>query len=175
MSLSDYITRWRHTLGYGVHSPLAYRIVKECLYPDSRYGFYSDAYIDYEFRNDRDKCKNARKLIRLINLLHPKRLWVPNCDKQIRTAISMSFPKLYVSTLKDCPKGCDMIVDYNDNELGKLWNRFDGMEECNLIAFSSRKKADISNLGNPPTLIMEGRNFLLLLRRKGMSQTSYLI
>lgn len=173
MGIAEYIERWRHTRGYGVHSPLAYRIVKECLYPDNRYGFYSDAYIDYEFRNERRKGKQARELIRLINLLSPKRAWIPNCDKRVRTALLLSFPRLQLTTNKECPKAVDMIVDFNGSDLDKLWNKLEGMEECTLISFSSNPKTDYSNLKDAPTLAMTGRDYSILLRRKGMDFIRY--
>lgn len=173
MNPSDYISRWRHTRGYGVHSPIAYRIVKECVRPDSRYGFYSDAFIDYEFRNDRKKCRNARMLVRLVNLLSPRRVWIPGCDSRIKTALSLSFPKLQLTTHKECPKGVEMIVDFGGNKLQGLWNKFEPLSECELVSFSQFNNEDISEMNNAPTLKLEGKGYTILLRRKGMDNISY--
>lgn len=172
MGITEYITRWRHTRGYGVHSPLAYRIVKDCLYPDWAYGFYCDAYIDYEFRNEPRKGKHARKLIRLINLLKPKRVWIPDCDKRVRKALSFSFPRMQLTTNKECPKTVDMIVDFNGGDIDKLWDKLEGMEECTLVAFS-KKAGRMDKMEKGPTLILEGGDYSILLRRKGMDFIRY--
>lgn len=173
MRLSDYIARWRHTRGYGVHSPIAYRIVKECVRPDSRYGFYSDAFIDYEFRNDRKRCRNVRMLIRFVNLLNPGRVWIPGCDNRIKTALILSFPHLQLTTHKDCPKGVEMIVDFGGNKLMSLWNKFDPYSECELLSFSQIKNDELSEIENAPTLKLEGKGYTILLRRRGMDNISY--
>lgn len=170
MGIYEYINRWRHTRGYGVHSPLAYRIVKECIRPDERYGFYSDAYIDYEFRKEGKVRQNARMLIRLINLLHPKRIWIPNCDKRIKTALGISFPNIHFTTHKDCPKDADMIVDFGDNDCGNLWKRFDGKSECSLVSFTkNRERTAVDG----PTLTLQAKDYSIMLRREGMDTICY--
>ena len=65
MSPFSIIDRWRHTRGYGVHSPLAYRIVKECIRPDAAYGYYSDDIIDHELHDHPRARRQARLLVRL--------------------------------------------------------------------------------------------------------------
>lgn len=65
MSPFSIIDRWRHTRGYGVHSPLAYRIVKECIRPDTAYGYYSDDIIDHELHDHPRARRQARLLVRL--------------------------------------------------------------------------------------------------------------
>lgn len=168
LGLADYIRKWRHTLGYGVHSPLAYRIVKECLKPDSRYGFYCDAYLDFEYHEDRIGLRRARMIIRLLNLLRPSRVWMPGGDKRIVAALGMSMPKLRVAIQKECPKNVDFIIDFNNKDICKLWGIIDGIEECGMLTFGVN-----GDTCNGPTLIIEGRDFCLFLKRKGMEKISY--
>ena len=40
--LGAWIRRMRHRRGFGVHSPLAFRVVKEVLWPARDYGFYDE-------------------------------------------------------------------------------------------------------------------------------------
>lgn len=40
-SLSERYKRWRHTRGYGVHSPFAYMLVNEVVHPPKAYGYYN--------------------------------------------------------------------------------------------------------------------------------------
>lgn len=173
IQISDFISRWRHTRGYGVHSPLAYRIVKECIRPDNRYGFYSDAYLDFEFHDDRKGLRNAKLALRIINLLHPKRIWIPAADKRIRTAFEMSFPKLYVASQKECPKNVDFIICHSHNYGRDLWKRMDEAGDCGLLAFTNIDKSQVAEWSNPPTLQLFGKDLTLMLRRKGMESTSY--
>ncbi|MDE6333696.1 MAG: hypothetical protein K2L77_03515 [Muribaculaceae bacterium] len=42
MGLSRWYKRWRHGHGYGVHSPYAYRMVREVLRPPHGYAYYAE-------------------------------------------------------------------------------------------------------------------------------------
>ena len=44
--ISETYKRWRHTRGYGVHSPFAYSLVKEVVRPGRKYGHYGYEEID---------------------------------------------------------------------------------------------------------------------------------
>lgn len=172
MNALDTIRRWRHTHGYGVHSPLAYRIVKDCIRPDSKYGFYSDAYLDFEYHEDRKGLKNSRMIIRLVNLLRPSRIWYPNGDKRLCTALKMSFPKLHVATQKDCPKNVDFIIVSDKKNYFDIWNKMEGHIDCGMIVFGS--DIDIDKLEGV-TLTLSGKHFTISLRRQGMDFINYCI
>ena len=45
MGLRTWIDRWRHRHGFGVHSPLAFKMVKEVLWPSGKYAFYKESVI----------------------------------------------------------------------------------------------------------------------------------
>lgn len=168
LGLTDYIRRWRHTLGYGVHSPLAYRIVKECIKYDSRYGFYCDAYLDFEYHEDKRGLRRARIIIRILNLLRPSRVWIPGGDKRLVTALGISMPRMLVATQKECPKNVDFIIDFTGKDINRLWEKIDSFEECGMITFKASLDPE-----NKPSLTIRGRDFSLFLKRKGMEKTSY--
>ena len=69
--------RWRHSKGFGVHSPYAYRFITDVLNP-GRYGYY--AYNQLEFlsrglsKGSPVFFRNAKFLIRLLIFLHTKRI-----------------------------------------------------------------------------------------------------
>lgn len=172
-TLLKYINRWRHTRGYGVHSPLAFRIVKDCVRPDSRYGFYSDAYLDFEYHGDKKDLKKARMAIRLINLLRPQRIWYPDGDKRLRTALNLSFPSIPVATHKECPKNTDFILSQNSHELKCRWGKMDGLSECTMLIFNRINEDEISGMEYAPTMTLYGSNFTILIRRVGMERISY--
>lgn len=172
-ALLKYINRWRHTRGYGVHSPLAFRIVKECVRPDSRYGFYSDAYLDFEYHEDKKALKNARMAIRLINLLRPQRIWYPNGDKRLCTALKMSFPSITLATQKECPKNIDFILSPDCRDLKSRWEKMDDSEECTMLIFNRIKEEETLSIEKTPTMILYGSNFSILIRRVGMERYCY--
>ena len=166
--LKDWIRRWRHTRGYGVHSPLGFRIVKECIRPDRRYGFYCDAYLDFEYHEDRRGLRRARMIIRLLNLLRPKYVWMPGADKRIVTAIKMVMPKLRLTTHKECPKDTDFIISFDRKDIATLWNRIGALEECCMLVFGNTDW-----IPNGVTLEIESKDFRILLRRPGMQKVKY--
>lgn len=61
--------RWRHSRGYGVHSPYAYRLVKLALHPQRGYGYYGYDSIEQTLPSGESygqtKRKDARLLLRL--------------------------------------------------------------------------------------------------------------
>ena len=166
--LNDWIRRWRHARGYGVHSPLAFRLVKECIHPDRRYGFYCDSYLDFEYHEDRRGLRRARMIIRLLNLLRPKHVWMPDADKRIVTAIRMIMPKLRMATRQECPKDTDFIISFNSREAERSWIKMDDMNECGMLIFG---KPELIPEG--ATLEIESKDFHILLRRPGMQKVKY--
>lgn len=96
--------RWRHSHGYGVHSPFAYDIVKEVLHPGRDYRYYAYTDIDNALENQGAwKCRReARILLRLAarmavesaflpqNVSHPFRIALLGADSRmcIRSAMS---------------------------------------------------------------------------------------
>ena len=167
-SLKDYIRRWRHTRGYGVHSPLAFSIVKECIRPDKRYGFYCDAYLDFEYHEDRRGLRRARMIIRLLNLLRPSLVWMPDSDKRIATAIRMIMPKMRLSTHRECPKDADFIISFNRHDAVRSWKKMDNQEECGMLIFGKDDPIPESS-----TLEIESIDFRIILRRTGMQKQKY--
>ncbi len=163
-----YFERWRHTRGYGVHSPLAFRIVKDCIYPDSKYAFYSDSYLDFEYHEDRRNLKIAKMTIRLVNLLRPKRIWMPDCDKRIFTALNISFPSITVATRKECPKNVDFIICNSSDYCPEMWHKMDSMPECGLMVFGKGPEKI-----EDATLIISNKGFTIALKRVGMDFVRY--
>ncbi len=166
--LKEYVERWRHTRGYGVHSPLAYRIVKDCIRPDRRYAFYSDAYLDFEYHEDRKGLKNAKMALRLINMLRPKRIWILGGDKRLCTALKMSFPKIQLATQKECPKNIDFIICKGSENMEDIWGKMESLSECGMLVFGK----ELNSMENA-TMILCSKDFSIILRREGMDFVSY--
>lgn len=62
--IADRYRRWRHSRGFGVHSPFAYALVKDALYPPHSYTYYleNDARLTSE---NPAEARRARSLYRL--------------------------------------------------------------------------------------------------------------
>ena len=91
MTLKERINRWRQDFGYGVHSPLGYRIVKEVLNPPRGYAFYGYDRIDAMAAAlpDPHMEKRARMLLRLGAEFQPALIWH-----------SPGTPEIYVESLR---------------------------------------------------------------------------
>lgn len=166
--IKNWIRRWRHTRGYGVHSPLAFRIVKECIRPDGRYGFYCDPYLDFEYHGDRRGLRRARLIIRLLHLLRPACVWMPAADKRILTAIKMIMPAMRVATHREFPKDTDFIIASGLADPTRLWNKMDSQKECGMLIFGPTAR-----ISEGVTLELESKDFRILLRKKGMHILKY--
>lgn len=109
--------RWRHTRGFGVHSPFGYEIVRNVLRPGREYGWYAYSDID-EALYGADKGKQrrqARLLLRLASFLDAKSAFVP-----------MTTSPAYLAALKGArtdmricktiaeADSCDIVCSYGD-------------------------------------------------------------
>ena len=133
-----------------------------------RYGFYCDPYLDFEYHEDRRGLRRARLIIRLLNLLRPTHVWMPDADKRITTAIYMIMPRLRVATQKKCPEDTDFIITFNRKDMSELWHKMDALEECGLLAFNYSEK-----LSDSETLELSSKDFRIFLRRTGMARLMY--
>lgn len=173
--------RWRHSKGYGVHSPYAYRFVTDVLQP-GEYGFYAYHEIDHEFLIARGKheidAKSLKLFFRLIKFLDTKRLIVAgnrNKDLLLLGKIA-NIPVLDFQKLKD--------KDFRKNDL-LIINGSDLSQE-NLIpdikagipVFAINPSNQLKSLMSIPLergLYLEGNRRLLLVPRQEMAYTTYQI
>lgn len=42
MKVAGFFTRWRHARGFGIHSPFAYRLIREAIRPARGYAYYAE-------------------------------------------------------------------------------------------------------------------------------------
>lgn len=172
---SDFIIRWRHTLGYGVHSPLAYRIVKECVHPNPEYAMYADDYIDSVYGAGHRKARvRAYMLVRLVNTLLPRSIWMPGGDRHTEDAVRRSFPSIHISISGRCPKNADFIAIFDNTDPHSAWEKMKDSGNACLVSFTGGN-IPVSLGSKAPTLILEGRSYSIFIRREGMEQVAYTI
>lgn len=167
--ISGLLTRWRHTLGYGVHSPLAYRIVKECIRPDELYAFYADSRIDSTFAADRMRRKSMRMLVRLIHQLRPQGVWIAQRDNEVAGMLREIFPDLPVAAGGKCPEISDFIVNFGGKDPMPAWRGAAGNADLTMADFGEKERKEIADA----TLVMEGSGYAIYARRAGMMRVEY--
>lgn len=77
MRLSERFRRWRAGKGYGVHSPLAFRLVRNVVRPPRDVIYYGEERLELEAPEGtpRSDVRRARLLLRLVAELQPAYVW----------------------------------------------------------------------------------------------------
>lgn len=101
MNLTELFSRWRHTKGYGVHSPLAFRLVTHVVRPRRDVIYYGEERLDASSLPYRE-IRRARILLRLVAELQPSYVWG-----------SPDLPQIYADAIRLA--GC--VVRVYDGEL----------------------------------------------------------
>ena len=94
MRLGERFRRWRASMGYGVHSPLAYRIVQYAIRPSRGVLYYGEEELegiaaDSKRQITKSRLKRARLLLRLVAELQPSYVW-----------ISPGLPDIYLEAIR---------------------------------------------------------------------------
>ncbi|MCM1152210.1 MAG: hypothetical protein NC328_00950 [Muribaculum sp.] len=114
--------RLRHTYGYGVHSPLAYRLVTDVLMPGRLYGWYGYEDVDKALRENRSSAaitagtaRIAYLLLRLAGYLDTRRVWIsPRYSKEevrvYSAALRAARSDIRISTARIPPEEATLTV-----------------------------------------------------------------
>ncbi len=73
MKILQRFRRWRRSFGFGVHSPFAYRFIKEVLCPNSRYAYYAYADIIGYMRVNNIRYTTLSKALLIFRIIHTLR------------------------------------------------------------------------------------------------------
>ena len=88
MGLWESFRRWKACRGYGVHSPLGFRLVKHVIRPSREVIYYGEEKIDCA-REDYYKIKRARVLLRFVAEMQPATVWT-----------SAKMPQIYIDAIR---------------------------------------------------------------------------
>lgn len=69
MQIVNRFRRWRHSRGFGIHSPYAFRFVCEVLNPSRTYGFYAYEELEQRLRQLRVRTISRRRLSMLFRVV----------------------------------------------------------------------------------------------------------
>lgn len=123
----DLYRRLRHSYGFGVHSPRAYRLVKEVWIPDRRLRWYGYAEIEHalelwwrtpekgasgakSYRSQHPLRRDARLLLRLAAFTGIKSVWLtPSFPSPLKAALLAADSRMRILT-GSSHAGADMLV-----------------------------------------------------------------
>ena len=93
--LADAYRRWRHTRGFGVHSPFAYAIVTEALYPRRGYAYYleNDSRLESPLPGESGRARALYRLCIFLRQRHASPLKVhlmPEAPRCYRMAVRLA-------------------------------------------------------------------------------------
>lgn len=119
--------RWRHSLGFGVHSPFAYNLVKTAVSPGD-YGYYGydlidDVLLSPDTEQSRHIKKDARLLLRLLVALGSNRLFLSHSSAAAfhAAAEGAGVKCLPLSSRKESPqKGDFVLIEGNSCDVGSV-------------------------------------------------------
>lgn len=180
MGIATAYKRWRHTRGYGVHSPFAYSVVRRVIRP-GRYSYYG--YHDIEvtigshlLRRDMSHVhSDTRMLLRLAAMLHPHSAYLsddahPAYYAALKAADSRMMvvrrPSQAADTSMICTSGDTVALDTLVSHIGRPGNSI-AMLECP----DGWKERIFEAM--PEGLLLFGRHNIIAINRPGMQKLAY--
>lgn len=112
--------RLRHGRGFGVHSPFAYRFIREVL--RERCAFYAYEAVDAEAHAWPGGSRGARLLLRVTAWAHPASVAVAGTGSEAcaaRRIVALACPAASIRGLTDHIGACDMVVLCRDAAPGE--------------------------------------------------------
>lgn len=104
---AEWYKQLRHSYGFGIHSPSAYRLIREVLNPSPRYGYYAYATL----RHMASKRHSRRELCLLYRILvdcQPESVAiVGEVDESVKEIVNIALPNAQMVHATDCP---DFII-----------------------------------------------------------------
>ena len=178
----DWYLRWRHSKGYGVHSPFAYRFITDVLKPGD-YGYYAYHQLEYLNRNLKSGrysfLREAKFLIRLAIFLNTKRIISYNTKNPEAQIVAKALKKIYFCcesisniTFKD---GDLLLISPGSNEPEDIIEK---SIEHNVPVFAINPSAEVRELLYKPAdhgVLFAGKSRMLKIPRPQMEYVAYII
>lgn len=181
--------RWRHTRGFGIHSPFAFNLINDWLRPGSVYGMYGDADIirvadeieaetGISGREKRRIIRRGKTLLRLLGATHPRTLWIaPGLPVTLTAAAGAAGYRTPDRLCEDRRKAAMLVLGGQDTLYGAELMRWIGQPGQKSILLFDAPEGVIDHLyeSMPDGLMLLGRRVAFLIRRKGMRKLKYTV
>lgn len=171
--------RWRHTRGYGVHSPFAFSLVELVVHPQG-IGWYGYQDIDQTFYPglpDRRVRRQARLLLRLTVALRPKSVFLPlGIHPAYHAALAAADSHMRISRRPADAPNCRLICSQaNHISLPVLLKHME--LPGNMIAISNIPADWVDQIFDamPEGLLLEGKHNIFAINRSDMAKLRYSI
>lgn len=166
MSVS-YLTRLRHSYGFGVHSPLAFRLVEDVLRP-GRYAWYGYHDIELALLRESDRPPRryrraaARLLLRLASFCGVESVWIPSVTPSLRAALKAVYSRMAFLKGKMAP--ADMVALLQGGESPDTFARAVECARKVLLIFNPRP-GDAASLCSCAShgVLLAGRRYIIYL------------
>lgn len=174
----DSYKRLRHTYGFGVHSPFAFRMVKDVVRPGRGYGWYGYEDIDAAMNMHRGSLKierQAKMFHRLLAFLSPESLFLPHgIDPIFYTAASTSDRRMKIERRPKYAAECQMIAT-NGSFISLNILKEHIIKPGNSIAFLNYPTGWIEQLFDilPEGLMLYGKRNAIIVNRPEMMKVRY--
>ncbi len=178
-SLSRFYKRWRHSRGFGVHSPFAYEIVINAVTP-GKYSYYG--YEDIEctlLRPDMPHYPHlrhdARLLLRMLVWTGKKRLLVYPATQPMADCVAAAagVECVGLNAGNSSASHDDMILLRNDMTLPQDLMPFITAGAAVMALDPSQHAREQVNAGMKNGLILDGKRILIAIPRPEMALTAY--
>lgn len=175
--------RWRHTRGYGVHSPFAYRLVTHVVRPAKHYGYYAEerlkrgaTYNPAYPREVRRETREALLLMRLAVELGIRSAYVdPGCPSNFIEALKAACSTVYINPAIDNLTQTDIICSEGTSPSLQIMSSLIKSGKIKAIFMRNASDNDAETLyGNMDEgLMFRGKRTHIIIPRPGMQKLSY--
>lgn len=170
--------RWRHSKGFGIHSPFAYNLICEVVNPNKKYALYGYNIIEAN-RNHHGQTtiSEARFLLRLLVFLKSKRIILPEDAPGIfRVAAEAADSRIPIdSDAESLSESALICVTGNGFSLDSLSQTLQKEGVTLLVKNISPETRNKLWDSLPQGLMLYGRKNVILINRPGMMKVAYSI
>lgn len=172
--------RLRHTYGFGVHSPFAFRLVKDVVRPGRAYSWYGYEDIDAAVNSRRTGIRverQAKMFLRLLAFLNPKSLFLPlGSDPLYHVAASACTGLKRIERKPKNAEECDMIATHKDFISLKILKEHISQPGKSIVILDY-PDGWLENLFEtlPQGLMLYSRHNAIIINRPGMMKLHYSI
>lgn len=171
--------RWRHTRGYGVHSPFAFFLINEVINSRRGYSYYGEEELDNRLKDrGRKQRRFGRLIMRLAARLDVGSAFISeNSDKKLfESALTAANSKIALTSAEDLADNSRLIITRADHmvidKLEKLLER-----PGRILLLTDTPKGWRQRLFDSleEGLMFYGKRNLLLINRPTMQKVAYSI
>ena len=168
--------RFRHSKGFGVHSPYAFRFVNNVVRPGI-YRYYSEENLEIQLRDhSRKNRKLATFIFRCSKFLNSQRILSYGLPEFIINALSAScgIPVVGVTDNADIEIASgDLVIFFHDNPASLDFNASVESEIAIIAIFPDESFRNIIEKPLNQGLLLKDKEISLLIPRKEMAYTAY--